>query len=614
MKWFLLIATTSLLIMSILLLLAWGLHQYYQDRYLYGISVANIKLGGLNKVEARKIIQSAVDDYKKNGLSYIYDNNKINLQTSITSSELATSYDIINFNIDQTLEQLWLLGHENGYSANFWQQIKHALVPRHYPLLLDTDTARLKNMLITNFQKYATPGSDALPIITDGQVQIKSHSLGTTFAYDDIIKKTNRQVSYLDNSPLNLSLALDLPIIMDKDISPADIKNLEQWLTIEKTLSLTAPGQSWQISQPLYQDWIHFTKKEGAIIIAFNTDALADFLQNTVAVEIDKEPQDAKFQVANGRVTEFQSSQDGQKLNIPASITAINDNFFQPDSEANQAIELIVTPLTAKVAVADTNDLGIRDVIGVGRSDFHGSPANRVHNIQTGANAINGLIIKPGETFSLITALGDINASTGYLPELVIKGNKTIPEYGGGLCQIGTTTFRAAIDTGLPIVERRNHSYRVSYYEPAGFDATIYDPKPDLRFTNDTNNNILIQTRIEGTELIFEFWGTPDGRIVNYTTPKIYNITSPGETKYVDTTELEPGEIKCTERAHNGADADFDYNVLYPNGEEKSTNFFSHYVAWPEVCLRGVEPEVPDDTANDSQSDINDSTGNSAPQ
>ena len=70
-----------------------------------------------------------------------------------------------------------------------------------------------------------------------------------------------------------------------------------------------------------------------------------------------------------------------------------------------------------------------------------------------------------------------------------------MPEYGGGLCQIGTTVFRAAVNSGLPITERRPHAYRVVYYEPAGFDATIYDPRPDLRFINDTENYILIQTK-----------------------------------------------------------------------------------------------------------------------
>ncbi len=136
---------------------------------------------------------------------------------------------------------------------------------------------------------------------------------------------------------------------------------------------------------------------------------------------------------------------------------------------------------------------------------------------------------------------------------------------------------------------RRNHSYRVSYYEPAGTDATIYNPSPDLRFINDTGNYILIQSRVEGDNLYFDFWGAEDGRVVEKTEPAIYNTVKPGPTKYIETLDLLPGVKKCTERAHNGADAYFDYKVTYAGGEIKEKRFASHYIPWREVCLVGVE-------------------------
>ena len=185
----------------------------------------------------------------------------------------------------------------------------------------------------------------------------------------------------------------------------------------------------------------------------------------------------------------------------------------------------------------------------------------------------------------------EVNEKTGYFQELVIKGNKTIPEYGGGLCQIGTTLFRAALASGLPITSRQNHSYRVVYYEPAGTDAAVYIPNPDVRFINNTNNYILIQVRIQKNLIYFDFWGTKDGRIASTTTPVVYNIVKPTPTKTIETTDLAPGVKKCTEHAHNGADAYFDYTVTYA---DNSTNtpiqkrFKSHYIPWQEVCLIGA--------------------------
>ncbi len=242
----------------------------------------------------------------------------------------------------------------------------------------------------------------------------------------------------------------------------------------------------------------------------------------------------------------------------------------------------------------DADNLGIKELIAEGSSNFAGSPKNRRHNIKVGAEKLNGILIKKDQEFSLIQTLGEINKETGFLTELVIKGDRTIPEYGGGLCQIATTMFRLAINAGLPITERRQHSYRVPYYEPAGMDATIYYPWPDFRFINDTNQYILLQTEILGDELIFRFYGTSDGRQVKTTEPEIFDIVKPGPIKYIETTELLPGEKKKIESAHAGAKAEFKNIITFSNGIIREDTWKSSYRPWAEVWLVGkeeIEPE-----------------------
>ncbi len=275
-------------------------------------------------------------------------------------------------------------------------------------------------------------------------------------------------------------------------------------------------------------------------------------------------------------------------INQEQTYNKLVESFFDFNSTE---IELIVEEVFPEVTTENINDMGIKELIGVGESNFSGSPANRRHNIRVGSNKLHGLLIKPDEEFSLTKTLGHINAAAGYLPELVIKGNRTIPEYGGGLCQVGTTMFRVAINTGLPVTERKPHSYRVSYYEPAGFDATIYDPSPDVKFINDTGHYILIQTFINGNILRYEFWGTDDGREVEVTQPKIFNITYPGPTKIIESPDLAPGQKQCTERAHNGADAVFYRTIKYASGDVEEETWSSTYRAWQAVCLVGPEAE-----------------------
>ncbi|MCD4704994.1 VanW family protein, partial [bacterium] len=122
----------------------------------------------------------------------------------------------------------------------------------------------------------------------------------------------------------------------------------------------------------------------------------------------------------------------------------------------------------------------------------------------------------------------------------------------------------------------------------------------DMKFVNDTDKHILIQTRIVGTKLYFDFWGTKDGRQVTVTDPIIYNIVGPGPTKEIETLDLEPGKRRCTESAHNGADAYFDYKVEYVDGEIFEERVRSHYVPWQAVCLVGVEKLSSDESEDES--------------
>ncbi len=185
------------------------------------------------------------------------------------------------------------------------------------------------------------------------------------------------------------------------------------------------------------------------------------------------------------------------------------------------------------IVANDRERLGLKELVGMGRTNFKGSTKNRIYNIRRGLEQFENALIAPGETFSFVTVLGDVDGEHGYLPELVIKDNKTLPEFGGGICQVSSTVFRAAINTGLKIVERRNHAYPVHYYYPYGMDATVYVPKPDLRFANNTPGYILMQSTIEGTELTFRFFGTKDGRTVKVDGPHVLESNPDGSMKTV---------------------------------------------------------------------------------
>lgn len=269
--------------------------------------------------------------------------------------------------------------------------------------------------------------------------------------------------------------------------------------------------------------------------VSLNTDLIGKFLDD-LARQTDKDPESAKLQVENGKVSVFSLSQNGRRLNKEKSLQIILDYF--KNNSANNFIGLAYEEIKPEISIDAIDNLGITSLIGEGRSNFSGSPKNRIFNIKVAISRFNGVLIKPGEEFSFVSTLGPVDGEHGYLPELVIKKDKTEPEFGGGICQVSTTAFRAAIYSGLEITARRNHAYPVRYYNPQGMDATVYVPRPDLRFINNTPGYILIQTKIEGTELVFDFFGTNDGRKTDIIGPKITQRNPDGSMKATFTQQV----------------------------------------------------------------------------
>ncbi len=580
-------------------------HQfYYQDRIYSGVIINNIDMSKKTKAESLFELRKAADRFLRQGLFFKHKNKEVVINPVIISaSDLGLLNEILVFDLENAVDQAYAVGRNRGSLLNLTEQLKVLLNKKQIKIDYELNREELKNILISNFSSLENPGEDAKFDIKTvrGEIIVKAvpEKLGKSFNYDTAMRDMENNLNLFSNSPVEMYMMTDYPEIKAAQIEAEipKIKELFEIFPLKLVYKCDAKGKSislcdlekkeFEIQSKLFAEWVEAKIDDNLISVKINREKITFYLKEA-AKEVDIKAKDAKFKLENDRVAEFQKSIDGIALNIEKSINSIEDAILNnPTSTADLIIETVI----AKNSVGDINDLGVKKLIGIGSSNFGGSPKNRRHNIAIGAETINGVLIKPEEEFSLNSALGEINASAGYLQELVIKGNKTVPEYGGGLCQIATTIFRVAINAGLPITQRRPHAYRVSYYEPAGTDATIYSPNPDVKFINDTDNYILIQTDIQGDDLIFEFWGDAGGRKVETTDPKIFNIVSPGPTKFIETEDLDPGKKKCTESSHNGADAEFTRKIIYSDGEAKEEIWKSHYRPWRAVCLIGKEPE-----------------------
>jgi len=146
---------------------------------------------------------------------------------------------------------------------------------------------------------------------------------------------------------------------------------------------------------------------------------------------------------------------------------------------------------------------------------------------------------------------------------------------------------------GLPIVERKAHSYRVIYYEQnyePGFDATVFSPTTDFRFKNDTGRHLLIQAKADSknAKLTIDIYGTDDGRKAYVSKAKIFSQSPPPAPLYIDDPTLTTGKINQIDWSAWGAKVAFDYKVT--RGEETlfEKTFYSNFKPWQAVYLRGT--------------------------
>ncbi len=606
----------AMAIVAIFLLVFFGIYfimgDIYKERVIPRVSIGDLDLSGKDRDSLLEILKKRKEDIYANGLNFRYADKEIKIDP-LMSYPLAPELSkvVLDIDIDKTADNLLKI----GKSGSFWRDLKTRTLCFVYGYeawpALTMDENEIKDILADSFSEYEARGENAhlklhfnTPSFLDPSfkkqddhyVEIIKEQFGKIFDYDLAIDKALEQAENMENIDVEMFLETDYPEIKADDVPHEAIKKISDVLSLAP-FYLENGSDKWKVSRVSFGGWLDLVNAGDYIDIGVNKDKVDEYLKTNVSEEVNIEPAEAKFEISGGRVSEFQVGKQGKEIDIEATVQNIMDSISR--GEGHSAIAMMT--IDPKVTDGNIDNYGIKEIIGIGESDFSGSPVNRIHNIKVGAQMLHGLLIKPGEEFTTINSLGEINAENGYREELVIKGDRTKKEYGGGLCQIGTTVFRAALDSGLPITERRPHSYRVSYYEPAGTDATIYDPHPDLRFLNDTGHYILIQSRVEGNKLYFEFWGTQDGRKVERTEPRIYNIKSPPPKKEIVSDELSPGEKRKVESAHNGADAEFTYKVVYPDGRAEEKVFFSRYVPWPEVWLVGPDPK--EETAEEQGSE-----------
>ena len=399
-----------------------------------------------------------------------------------------------------------------------------------------------------------------------------------------------------------------------------DVENLRRQIGIIAVQAEALPSVSLEISQSLpgaayqepdlpFQEPLVVTSPELDLQFALDARSLlsASSEQNSEVYDaaairsqvqnwatlIDREPLSVRvfFNPLTKVLEVVQPSKEGVTLDVDGTVDGIVSTLQSGGLNANLHLKWRSPELSKE----DLPGLGIKSLVGRSETYFKGSSSARVHNIDLTTQQFASILIAPGEVFSFNESIGPITVAAGYADAAIIWGDRTAIGVGGGVCQVSTAIFRSALHAGLPIEERHNHGYVVSWYGQPGMDATIYTPYVDLKFQNDTTAFLLLQPDLDVAQgtLAVNLFGTPTGRTVQLSEPVISHVTEPDSPIFREDRSLAPGQTKLLESEKLGLTVVV-VRYITENGHTRSESFTSVYRPWQAVYLEGpaVESET----------------------
>ena len=556
-----------------------GLDAIHTGRALPAVRFESLPLAGLTEVEARGVLSTHVNAFNAAPYAFVLGERV----WRPTAREVGLTLEV-----DAMARDAVQQGRKAPWPLRAITPLVTLATNPSVPLRASLDARQLHAFLSAVAAEIDREPTNAALTVRNGQLVVGQSAPGRRIDAAATAARVPLPVA-LETQRVEVVVLPAPPALADTAIQEAQATAQRM---LAQPLTLRLDDRTWTLSPTQLGPMIEFRRVAGP-----NGDRLATALADSrvgtyvrgIASEVDRPATEAQLRWASNGVVVVRESAEGVKLDQAAAVRAI---IAQAAADSR---EVVLTTTVSKPLVTSEPALvdDIKQLIASGSSKFAGSSPERVNNIQVAASKLDGAVVLPGQTFSFLKALGPITTDAGFQEGLTIQGDATVPGVGGGVCQVSTTLFRAAFFSGLPIVERHQHTYRVGYYEqdgsPVGFDAAVYDPGVDFRFKNDTPHALLMHAQVDAraSTLTFRFYSTSAGREVKLTPQTANEVKAGPRLPDVIDPALPKGVRKQVEWSADGADATIRRLVTQSGSTLLNDTFFSRYVPWREKWLVG---------------------------
>lgn len=502
---------------GLLLIAAFGLFAFralYSDRIYPAIVVGDVQVGGLTADQATAKLNERAGTIETGFITFTYGGKT----WTPSLSDLGSSVDV-----NGAVQEAKQIGRSGDAIADV--NVANDLLRGNQtvPLRTSVNYQALDAWFDTVDAEIDQRAVDATIVMDGATAKISPEADGIVIDRDAATKQIVAALTSLQPISGELPTMVEHPTVRASDLQ-AHYDEISK--ALGSTFTLTFEGKQFSLPAKDLAPYVIVENASGADVrVALDVEELAGYLNERYGGEINRKPVDAVIAWGGEEVVATTDSIDGVTLKPKALAQGLSDGFL-----TGKPVEIPVAVSKPEIDSNNLAALGIKGLISRGDSNFAGGGGGaRDTNIYVGAELANGTLVRPGADYSFNGAIGAITEDKGYVVSDVIFGDVSGKDIGGGICQISTTVFRAALMGGFPITEWNPHAFQLLNYQAdgwdAGFDASILqlgdDPSTwgDFKFTNDTGGWLLVHTWTSYPNVIVEIYGPAMDRsveIVNY--------------------------------------------------------------------------------------------------
>lgn len=555
----------------------------FRGRILLGTTVGQVDVSGLGAAEARDVLGSRLAAVTTRPITL-----RIAERTwSSTLADLGFAVDL-----DATIAHALARGRDDGMAGQYVRGFGLGDT-EDVPIVFGLDDALLAQKLAAIAKDAGTVAQPASLRLDGGGLVLDEGVAGIHLDPAAARKAVLEAVAHQPIDTIDVPAEFLEPTPSTTDLEPAFIH--AQALTATP-VTIDVDGQTWDLAPDELLAALVLPDDPVQELPWLDAGKLRDLLPDSLADGVSRGPTNARLAFTSGKVTVVQEAVPGRAVDPEATADAIAE---VASGNGPRTVKAIFHETPAEIRSDTLAELGLTALMGTGTSSFAGSPEERRLNVIAAVEHITGTLVPAGETFSFLETVGPITVENGFALGKGVGASWFESSAGGGVCQISTTVFRAALFGALPIPEWYSHAYRIDYYEqagePVGIDCAIYQAESDeerdfdLRIQNPTGTTMYLQVTIDGDIATAEFYGSGIDLEAEVLSPSIGDAVAPPEPEVAVDDSLEPGEKKMLEPAHPGYEVSTT-RIILEDGIAIDENVFStYYSPRPELWLVGPE-------------------------